>query len=86
MDHLFAECPAYEQFRDGVRKDFKEVLGEDEIREIISSYDNGLGFFMSLVEKGSLQVIKITKVFLSKIWRIRDVFTATSNQVSQVVD
>ena len=52
LDHLFVECPAYEQARDGVTRDFKDLLGENEFREIISSDDNGLGFFLGLVEGG----------------------------------
>ena len=32
-------------------RDIKELLGEDEFREIISSDDNGLGFFLGLVER-----------------------------------
>ena len=35
---------------------------------MLSSDDNGLGFFLGLVEGGLLQIIEFTKVFLSKIW------------------
>ena len=86
LDHLFVECPAYEQARDGVTRDFKDLLGENEFREIISSDDNGLGFFLGLVEGGSLQVLELTKAFLTKIWGIRDMVTDTSNHVSGFVD
>ena len=66
-----------------------DLLGENEFKEIISSNDNRLGFFLGLVEGGgrrSLQVIELTKIFLSKIWGIRDVVTDTSNHVSGLVD
>ena len=35
-------------------RDIKELLGEDEFREIISSDDNGLGFLLGLVESGGV--------------------------------
>ena len=82
LDHLFVECPAYEQARDGVIRDFIDILGENKFREIISSDDNGLGFFLGLVQGGSLQVIEVTKIYLSKIWAIRDVVTDDSNHDS----
>ena len=58
LDHLSVGCPAYEQTRDGIIKDFKDLFWQNEFREIISLDDNRLGFFLGLVEGGSLQVLE----------------------------
>ena len=43
LNHVFVEYSAYELVVDGLTRDFKELLGKDEFREVISSVQMIMG-------------------------------------------
>ena len=66
VEHILAECPAYEVDRDKVIREYKGIMGEDKFREVGWLED------MGIAEDVPMQVIEITKTFLCQVWWKRE--------------
>ena len=72
VEHILAECPAYDVDRDTVIREYKGILGEDKFRELVELEDKGLSFLLGIAENVPVQVVEITKTYLCQVWGKRE--------------
>ena len=72
VEHIMAECPAYDGDRDKVIREYKEILGEVKFRELVELEDKGLSFLLGIAENVPVQVVEITKTYLCQVWGKRE--------------
>ena len=72
VEHIMAECPAYDGDRDKVIREYKGILGEDKFRELVELEDKGLSYLLGIAENVPVQVVEITKTYLCQVWGKRE--------------
>lgn len=72
LHHVMVECEGYPEAMEWAVGVYVDILGEQRFREVTEgSDDQGIDFFLGLEENVPLEVIEVTKMYLTLIWNER---------------